>query len=661
MEHNAYLELVDQLNRYGHAYYVLDQPLVTDAEYDELYNRLLAVEGQHPEWLSPYSPSLRVGGVVLSGFKQVQHQEKLLSLDNAYSAEDIAAFIKRIQKEAPESQAIYSVEPKIDGLTVAITYKNGSFVQAATRGDGEIGEDVTENVKTIRSVPLKLTEAVDLQVRGEVYIPKAAFIELNEMQEESGLQRYANPRNLAAGSLRQLDSKVTAKRPLDMFIFDVIGQTVEVYKSHHETLGYLSRLGFKTVQTTLCETVEDIESAVDAAFKNRSELAYDIDGMVIKVDDFRTRRLLGVKTKTPKWAVAYKFPAEEKITEILDITVHVGRTGVLTPRAELNPVEVAGSVIARATLHNQDYITEKDIRIGDTVVIQKAGDVIPAVVRVLLENRKPMAVPFILPNQCPVCEADTIRREGEVALRCVNPWCPAKHRRSMIHFSSKPAMNIDGLGEGIIDVLIEAKVVKDAGDFYTLHLHADELKGYEGLGDKSVDKLLEAIEASKQNDLKRLLTGLGIPLVGEKAAANLSRKFKTLAALRGATVNDLTATQEIGSKMAESILAYFQDPYHQGILDKLIGAGVNTVSMEADTDDGLLKGLTFVITGTLVRFSRDEVEALIEAQGGKTSGSVSKKTSYVIYGEGAGSKYQKALDLGVKTMTEADFCQWLGI
>lgn len=661
MDQHAYLKLVDQLNRYGHAYYVLDQPLVSDQEYDSLYNHLLAIEGQHPDWMAPDSPSQRVGGAVLTGFKQIQHQEKLLSLDNAYSTQDIEAFIRRIQKDAPDSEAVYSVEPKIDGLTVAITYKEGYLVQAATRGDGEVGEDVTENVKTIRSVPLKLTEAVDLQVRGEVYIPKMAFVELNTLQEESGLQRYANPRNLAAGSLRQLDSKVTAKRPLDIFIFDVIGQTVDEHKSHHETLSYLASLGFKTVETTLCPDAEAIEAVIQLASNKRSELAFDIDGMVIKVDDFKTRKLLGVKTKTPKWAIAYKFPAEEQITEILDITVHVGRTGVLTPRAELKPVEVAGSVIARATLHNQDYIAEKDIRIGDTVVIQKAGDVIPAVVRVVHENRKASSAPFVLPNRCPVCEADTIRREGEVALRCVNPWCPAKYRRSIIHFCSKPAMNIEGLGEGIIDVLIEAKAIKDVGDLYSLYQHAEPLKAHEGLGEKSVEKLLEAIEASKQNDLKRLLTGLGIPLVGEKAAANLSRKFKTLTALRTASLDDLTAVEEVGAKMAESVRLYFQDLHHQDILEKLVSAGVNTSSLEEDIDEGPLKGLTFVLTGSLTRFTRDEAETIIEARGGKTSSSVSKKTSCVVYGEGAGSKYQKALDLGVKTMTEDDFCQWLGL
>jgi DNA ligase (NAD+) len=659
MDQKHYRALVETLNRHGRAYYVLDQPIITDTEYDLLYQELLSIEAQFPQWVSEDSPSKRVGGPALEGFMQVAHAQKLLSLENAYSLLDIEAFIQRMIKDTSEEKLFFSVEPKIDGLTVAITYKEGKFVQAATRGDGEVGEDVTENVRTIRSIPLVLSSPVSIQVRGEVYIPKEAFEKLNEQQEENGLARYANPRNLAAGSLRQLDSKVTAKRPLSIFVFDVIGDAVSDFKQHHEMLMYLETLGFKVVKPKLCQTVHEIEAVLEETRLGRHLMPYDIDGMVIKVNDLEQRKALGVKTKSPKWAVAYKFPAEEKMTEILDITVHVGRTGVLTPRAEFRPVEVAGSVIARATLHNQDNVTEKDIRIGDTVIIQKAGDVIPQVVRVVLALRPQEAVPFVLPRHCPVCEAETVRLAGEVAIRCTNPWCPAKHRRSIIHFCSKPAMNIDGLGEGIVDLLIEEKWVKDAGDLYTLHEHASVLKHIEGLGAKSVNNVLEAIEASKANDLKRLLTGLGIPLVGEKAASNLSRKFHNLTDLMAADLQSLITTEEIGDKMAESILSFFADAHQQQLISKIIAAGVNTKSLEENRDGGTLVGMTIVLTGGLQRYTRDEAEAIIEARGGKTSGSVSKKTTYVVYGEGAGSKLQKAIDLGVKTMTEEEFYDWL--
>ncbi len=661
MDLMAYRELVETLNIYSRAYYVHDESPISDSEYDTLYAQLIGIETAHPEWTAEDSLSRRVGGKPLENFKQIRHSEKLLSLDNAFSIEDIEGFMQRIKKELPEETLVFSVEPKIDGLTVALTYKEGILFQAATRGDGEVGEDVTDNVKTIRSVPLKLSQPLDLQVRGEVFMPREAFAKLNEIQEESGLQRYANPRNLAAGSLRQLDSKVTAKRPLSIYIFDVIGDVKERVTTHSESLKTLESLGFKVVKPTLCQSAQEILDVLEKTKLMRSDMTYDIDGMVIKVNDFGSRKTLGVKTKSPKWAVAYKFPAEEQMTEIIDITVHVGRTGVLTPRAELVPVEVAGSLIARATLHNQDYILEKDICIGDTVVIQKAGDVIPAVVRVLKERRKPNSVPFLIPENCPVCEAKTMRNAGEVAIRCTNPWCPAKNRRSIIHFCSKAAMNIDGLGEGIVDILIENKWIKDSGDLYTLAESEEKLKRVEGLGDKSVKNILAAIELSKSNDLKRLLTGLGIPFIGEKAAQNLARKFKNMEAIACASQLDLTETEEIGDKMAESIHIYFANPHHRQMIQKMKDAGVNTVSLEENLESGLLKGLTIVLTGSLERFTRDEAETIIDKMGGKTSGSVSKKTSYVVYGTGAGSKLQKAIDLGVKTMTEEAFYHWIGV
>ncbi len=651
-------ELTAAINRYNEQYYVQDQPSITDYEYDQLLEELMALEESYPEYREADSPTVRVGGRVLEQFEPARHTVRLLSLDNSYNPQEVLDFDNRIRKEIT-GDIVYAVEYKIDGLSVALKYEGGILVRGATRGDGETGENITENVRTIRSIPLKLSEPVDIEVRGEVYFPREAFAQLNENQELQGLQRFANPRNAAAGSLRQLDPKITARRALDIFVFDVLaGQTPG---SHLETLEYLTKLGFKTSKPFRCETVEAVQALCAEMPARRHELSFDIDGLVIKVDSLAQRKELGVKSKSPKWAVAFKFPPEEARTQIEDITVHVGRTGVLTPRAELSAVLVAGSTVRRATLHNQDYIDAKDIRIGDQVIIQKAGDVIPAVVRVLTEHRTGDEKPFRLPDACPVCDTATVRLEGEVALRCPNPDCPAKKRRGIIHFVSRPAMNIDGLGEALVDLLIDQRLIRDAADLYWLAPHREMLGELERMGEKSVENLLTAIEASKGNDLSRLISGLGIPLVGERAAKLLASHFRNLDKVISASEAELTDIPEIGDKMASSIRQWSATEDSRILIDKLRTAGVNFNALqEAGERSTLLAGQIFVLTGTLPTLSREEAKALIEANGGKVSGSVSKKTSCVLAGEEAGSKLDKANELGIRVITESELLEMIG-
>ncbi len=650
-------DLTELINRYNEHYYVEDSPTVTDYEYDQLLAELLSLENEFPKFRLADSPTGRVGGRVLEQFEPAKHGVRLLSLDNSYNSQEVMDFDGRVRKEI-SGDVVYAVEYKIDGLSVALKYEGGFLVRGATRGDGEIGEDITENVRTIRSVPLKLSEPVDIEVRGEVYFPREAFATLNENQELQGLQRFANPRNAAAGSLRQLDPKITARRVLDILVFDVLsGQTPG---SHMETLEYLTKLGFKTSKPYRCETVEAILKLCEEMPSRRHELPFDIDGLVIKVDSLAQRSELGVKSKSPKWAVAFKFPPEEAKTRIEDITVHVGRTGVLTPRAELTAVLVAGSTVRRATLHNQDYINEKDIRIGDHVMIQKAGDVIPAVVRVITELRTGDEKPFVLPENCPVCDTSTVRLEGEVALRCPNPDCPAKKRRGIIHFVSRPAMNIDGLGEALVDLLIDQRFIRDAADLYYLAPMQQELAALDRMGELSAKNLTEAIEKSKANDLYRLISGLGIPLVGERAAKLLARHFGNLDSILGASETELTAIAEIGDKMAASIRQWTDNEENRTLIEKFRTAGVNLRSLEEAGERGtLLAGQIFVLTGTLPTLSRDDAKALIEANGGKVSGSVSKKTTCVLAGEEAGSKLEKANELGVRVITEMEFLKIL--
>lgn len=653
-----YEALIRKIEHHNHQYYVLDRPEITDYDYDQLMQQLIALENEHPELKHPDSPTQRVGGAPLAAFSQVSHAVRLLSLDNAYNAGEVEDFIRRTDKELGLAAA-FVVEYKIDGLSVALRYENGRFVQGATRGDGETGEDITENLKTIRAIPLRLSEPRTLTVRGEVFLPKEGFRQLNEEQEQNGLQPFANPRNAAAGSLRQLDSRIAAARPLDIFVFDLLSGSLNA-KTHDEALTELANLGFKVSHGRRFEKPEEILEALTQAEAERHELAFDIDGMVVKVDSFAHRDQLGTRAKSPRWAVAYKFAPEEVETTLRDITVHVGRTGVITPRAEFDPVEVAGSVIARATLHNQDYIKEKDIRIGDRIVVQKAGDVIPAVVRVLTDHRNGQEQPFELPKTCPECGSATKRLEGEAALRCLNPSCPARYRRGIEHFVSRPAMNIDGLGESIISLLISKGLIRGIADLYTLKDQRETLISLERMGEKSADNLLKALEASKENPLWRLITGLGIPLIGAQAAKQLARRFESLEALMAATQEELVRLPEIGGKMAESLVSYFGDLGNQETIGKLKAAGLNFKGENtADAGPQPYAGKTFVLTGTLVGFTRDEAKARIEALGGKVAGSVSKKTDYVVYGTEAGSKLDKALSLGVTTLDEAAFLELL--
>lgn len=653
-----YEALIRKIEHHNHQYYVLDRPEITDYEYDQLMQQLITLESAHPELKHPDSPTQRVGGTPLAAFSEVKHAVRLLSLDNAYDAGEVEAFIKRTDKELGLAAA-FVVEYKIDGLSVALRYENGRFVQGATRGDGETGEDITENLKTIRAIPLRLSEPLTLTVRGEVFLPKEGFRQLNEEQEQNGLQPFANPRNAAAGSLRQLDSRIAASRPLDIFVFDLLSGSLNA-KTHDEALTELASLGFKVSHGRRFEKPEEILNALTQAEAERHSLAFDIDGMVVKVDSFAHRDQLGTRAKSPRWAVAYKFMPEEVETTLREITVHVGRTGVITPRAEFDPVEVAGSVIARATLHNQDYINEKDIRIGDRIVVQKAGDVIPAVVRVLTDHRNGTEQPFELPKTCPECGSATKRLEGEAALRCLNPSCPARYRRGIEHFVSRPAMNIDGLGESIISLLISKGLIRSIADLYTLKDQREALISLERMGEKSADNLLKALEISKENPLWRLITGLGIPLIGAQAAKQLARSFESLEALMAATQEDLVRLPEIGAKMAESLVSYFGDAGNRETIGKLKAAGLNFKGERtAESGPQPYAGKTFVLTGTLAGFTRDEAKARIEALGGKVAGSVSKKTDYVVFGTEAGSKLDKALSLGVATLDEAAFIEML--
>jgi len=648
-------ELTQKLNQYNYEYYVQDNPTITDFEYDQLLAELSKLEEQYPEFKAIDSPTERVGGEPLDAFTQVTHTTRMLSLDNSYNAEDLRDFDKRIKKEVSDVE--YILEMKIDGLSVALKYEAGILIQGATRGNGEVGENVTENVKTVYSIPLKLKEPVDIEVRGEVYIPKAGFKKLNETQEELGLQTFANPRNAAAGSLRQLDSKVAAKRPLDIFVFNVLNGGKDEIQMHDQNFDYLNELGFKTTEAFKCSTIEEVITKCEEMIEKRHDLIYDIDGMVIKVNDLSKRKTLGIKAKSPRWAIAYKFPAEEEITIVKDIIVQVGRTGVLTPKAELEPVFVAGSTITYATLHNQDYITEKDIRIGDTVVIQKAGDVIPAVVRVVIEERTGEETVFALPDNCPVCNHEAIRIEGEVAKRCINPTCPAKLRRGFEHFVSRNAMNIDGLGPAIIQMLIQEGFVTRIADFYDLEQYKEQMCVLEGFGEKSVEKMLDSIEKSKENELHQFINGLGIALIGSKAAKVLSQYFGSVEALIDASVDDLIAIDEIGDKMALSFRNFFDDENNQVMVATLKEKGLKfIVKSQADNT---LNGLIFVLTGTLEKYSRKELQVILEAAGGKVSGSVSKKTDVVIYGEKAGSKLKKANDLEILALNELDGLEYL--
>jgi DNA ligase (NAD+) len=648
-------ELHVHLNQLNYEYYVLDQPTASDAEYDQLIRELIDLEEKFPELKSSDSPTQRVGGAVLDMFEKVQHQSPMLSLGNAFGDQDLLDFDRRV-RQAVGDQISYVCELKIDGLAVSLRYENGLFVQGATRGDGTIGEDITSNLRTIKSIPLRLKEPVSIEVRGEVYMPRKSFEALNALKMERGEELAANPRNAAAGSLRQLDPKIAASRNLDVFLYSIadVGETGVV--SHSAGLDLLDRLGLKTnKERRKCASIEEVITYVKEWTEQRPNLPYDIDGIVIKVDSLFQQEELGTTAKSPRWAIAYKFPAEEVVTTLKSIELSVGRTGVVTPTAILEPVRVAGTTVQRASLHNEDLIREKDIKIGDQVVVKKAGDIIPEVVNVLVERRTGTEEEFRMPTHCPECESELVRLEEEVALRCINPKCPAQIREGLIHFVSRTAMNIDGLGEKVISQLFAEKLIEDVADIYKLTF--DQLIKLERMGEKSANNLLEAIEASKANSLEKLLFGLGIRHVGAKAAKTLAQEFETIDRLAMATAEELTAINEIGEKMAESVVAYFELEEVKELIEELKKAGVNTIyngpkKVAVENIDHFFAGKTIVLTGKLEVLSRNEAKERIEAFGGKVAGSVSKKTDLVIAGEDAGSKLTKAEQLGIEVWNE---------
>ncbi|MEH7579010.1 NAD-dependent DNA ligase LigA [Priestia megaterium] len=649
-------ELRDLLNQYGYEYYVLDQPSVPDAEYDKLMNELIEIEESFPELKTADSPTQRIGGQVLDAFEKVQHQTSMLSLGNAFNEEDLRDFDRRV-RQAVGDEFSYVCELKIDGLAVSLRYEDGYLVLGATRGDGTTGENITENLKTIRSIPLRIKEPLSMEVRGEAFMPRKSFEALNEAKMERDEVPFANPRNAAAGSLRQLDPKIAAKRNLDIFVYAMTDTGELEIDSHSESLNLLDELGFKTNrERQTCETIDDVIAYIESWQTQRPELSYDIDGIVVKVDSFDQQAELGTTAKSPRWAIAYKFPAEEVVTKLVNIELTVGRTGVITPTAILEPVQVAGTTVQRASLHNEDLIREKDIRIGDYVVVKKAGDIIPEVVNVIEEKRTGEEQEFTMPTHCPECESELVRLEGEVALRCINPSCPAQIREGLIHFVSRNAMNIDGLGEKVISQLFREQLIKDVADIYTLT--KQQLIELERMGEKSADNLIAAIEASKENSLERLLFGLGIRHVGVKAAKTLAQHFETIDKLTKATYDELVAINEIGAKMADAIVAYFTQEEVQELIHELKEYGVNLtykgpklVSLE--NVDSVFAGKTVVLTGKLEQLSRNEAKAQIEALGGKVTGSVSKKTDLVVAGEEAGSKLTKANELEIEVWDEA--------
>lgn len=651
-------ELREKLNQYNYEYYVLDQPSVPDGEYDRLMQQLIKLEDKFPDLVTANSPSQRVGGEPLDAFQKVEHAVPMLSLSNAFNEQELRDFDRRV-RDRIGNDFTYVCELKIDGLAVSLSYENGEFVQGSTRGDGMIGEDITSNLKTIRSIPLTLKKPVNLDVRGEVFMPKRSFLQLNEAREKQGEALFANPRNAAAGSLRQLDPKIAASRNLDIFLYGIGLLEGEVIESHSEGLEFLQSLGFKVnPEWKRCNTIDEAIRFVESWFERRPNLDYEIDGIVIKVDSLAQQAKLSTTARSPRWATAYKFPAEEVATKLIDIELSVGRTGVVTPTAILEPVTVAGTTVRRASLHNEDLIKEKDIRIGDTVILRKAGDIIPEVTQVIVDRRTGDEQPYSMPDECPACGSELERLDGEVALRCFNPQCPAQITEGLIHFASRDAMNIEGLGEKVVEQLFNEGLIRDIADLYKLE--KDELMKLERMGDKSSDNLLQAIERSKENSLERLLFGLGIRFVGAKAARTLAESCLTLDELMKKTREELQEIDEIGEKMADSIVRYFERPEVYELIEDLRSLGVNMTfkgAVRADTEDieSIFAGKTVVLTGKLSQFTRGEAKAEIEARGGNVTGSVSKKTDIVVAGEDAGSKLTKAQELGIQVMNEDEF------
>lgn len=644
-------QLRDILTEANYRYYVLDDPTMADYEYDQLLRELETLESAHPELVTPDSPTQRVGGQAVSQFEKVTHAVPLMSLQDVFSMEELNEFLNKILSE--QADAAFSVEPKIDGLSVALEYENGVFVRGATRGDGVVGEDVTQNLKTIRSIPMRLEGAPDrLIVRGEVFMPKKSFEKLNAHQEALGKPLFANPRNAAAGSLRQLDPKVAGQRGLDIYVFNVQLAEGVTFTSHCESLEYLKRLRFKVIPYQKLSTVEEIDRQVEAINENRGELICDIDGAVIKLDNLAQRENLGATAKFPRWAAAYKYPPEIKSTVVENIVVQVGRTGVLTPKAVVRPVRLAGTTVTNATLHNQDFISQRDIRIGDTVKIRKAGEIIPEILDVDLSLRPSDAKPYQIPMVCPVCGAPVEKDEEGAFLRCTGAECPAQLSRNIAHFVSRDAMDIDGLGDSIVESLIEKGLIHSAADIY--YLNMEEISSLWKSGTTAAKKLLDAIEASKQQDLSRLIYALGIRQVGTKTGKVLAATFESLDNLMEASEEALMEVPDIGGITAQSIHSWFAQPQSQHLIMRLRQAGVNFLSQKKVTDNRFA-GMTFVLTGALSRFTREEATEQIENFGGKASGSVSKKTTYVVVGENAGSKERKARELGIPVLTEEEF------
>ncbi len=653
-------ELRDKLNYHSQRYYVYDSPEISDYEYDMMYAELKRLEEENPSLYDPNSPTQRVGGKALDKFEKVTHSVKMDSLSDVFSFEETEDFCNEMEKLL--GSPLYSVEPKIDGLSVSLMYEKGEFVRGATRGDGIVGEDVTLNLRTVQSIPLKLSEPLTLTVRGEVYMPRAVFEAINAKREQEGRTLMANPRNAAAGSLRQLDSSITAERKLDIFVFNF--QEGELYSdghapvSHTETLERLSELGFKTLaMRTVAHNYDEVAKHIRKIGEARDRLAYDIDGVVIKLDSLEQRRRVGEGTNTPKWAVAYKFPPEEKETKLLDISIAVGRTGVLTPTAELSPVRLAGTTVSRATLHNIDYIRERGIMLGDTVVVRKAGDIIPEVVRANISARDGSEIEFFMPTVCPSCnEPVFFDKDDGAALRCTNSACPAQLSRSIEHFASKGAMNIDGLGPQIVDLLLKNDLISDVADLYSLK--EEQIESLDRMGKKSAKNLVSAIEASKSAGLARLVYALGIRNVGEVAASALAERFGTLEALTTATAEQIAELDDFGDITAECVVNFFSHPQNIALCERLSAAGLVTVNTAAPKGE-TLAGLSFVLTGTLPTMSRDEASDLIKQAGGKVVGSVSKKTDYVVAGEAAGSKLTKAQSLGIAVISEEELLKMI--
>jgi len=658
-------ELRELLNYHSHKYYVEDNPEISDFEYDQLYRELEELEMKAPEYITPDSPTQRVGGKPLEGFEKVVHAVQMQSLMDVFSDEELIEFGKKIEEAAISANLdvdalkdLYVVEKKIDGLSVSLEYENGIFVRGSTRGDGLVGEDVTQNLKTIKSIPLVLKEKIPyIEVRGEVFISKRDFEKLNEEQENLEQPKFANPRNAAAGSLRQLNPAITASRKLDIFIFNIQRIEGKSFDTHAETLEYMKNLGFKVIPGyKKCKDIYKVLDEIKKIGEERGNLNFEIDGAVVKVNSLRFRDMLGSTSKAPRWAVAYKYPAERKFTKIKDIWVNVGRTGVLTPNAILEPVRLAGTVVSRATLHNMDYIISKDIRIGDTVLVQKAGDIIPEVVEVDKDKRTGEERIFEMPLKCPECGSTVVREEGEAAYRCTGIECPAQLFRSIVHYASRDAMNIDGLGPAIIEVLLDKGFIKGIADLYYLHEKKDQLIGIERMGRKSAENLLNSIEKTKNNNIDRLIFGFGIRHIGLRAAQLLSEHFESIDDLIKAEVEDIRKIPEFGDIMAKSVVEFFRNEQSIDTIEKLKAAGVNMISTgNRNVKDNRFEGKTFVLTGTLPTYTRSEASEIIKSFGGKVSGSVSKKTDYVLAGEDAGSKLDKAVQLGIKVIDEDEF------